>query len=112
MALQFKLDNELELVYAVVYQKVIQLPYVDNFLSELQAAFKKKFGDQLTSSQRFSVNYEFEREFRATLANAESSAKQSSKAPKTMVSNVCGNFPIQQLNKYTIFQLVYINYSS
>ncbi|XP_073834956.1 signal recognition particle receptor alpha [Musca autumnalis] len=86
LALQFKLDNELELVFAVVYQKIIKLTYVDNFLIELQQAFKDKFGDQLSSAQRFAVKYEFEREFRATLAAAENSAKQSSKAPKTMRS--------------------------
>ncbi|XP_013102698.1 signal recognition particle receptor subunit alpha homolog [Stomoxys calcitrans] len=86
LALQFKLDNELDLVYAVVYQKVIKLSYVDGFLSELQSAFKDKFGELLTSSRRFKASYEFDREFRATLAAAENSAKQSSKAPKAMRS--------------------------
>lgn len=80
------MDNELELVFAVVYQKIIKLPYVDNFLIELQDAFKNKFGDELASSQRFSTKYEFEREFRATLSAAENAAKQTSKAPKAMRS--------------------------
>lgn len=86
MAMQFKLDNELELVFAVVFQKVIQLPYVESFLNEMQLTFKSKFGDQLMTPQRFGGNYDFDREFRATLASAESSAKQSSKAPKAMRS--------------------------
>ncbi|XP_075159040.1 signal recognition particle receptor alpha [Haematobia irritans] len=86
LALQFKLDNELDLVYAVVYQKVIKLTYVESFLSDLQVAFKEKFGDLLTSSQRFSAKYDFDREFRTSLATAENSAKQTSKAPKAMRS--------------------------
>ncbi|KNC30497.1 putative signal recognition particle receptor subunit alpha [Lucilia cuprina] len=86
LAIQFKLDNELELVYVVVYQKVIKLPYVDGFLSDMQIAFKDKFGDVLTSSQRYGVEYEFDSEFRAALVSAENSAKQNSKAPKAMRS--------------------------
>ncbi|XP_037822753.1 signal recognition particle receptor subunit alpha homolog [Lucilia sericata] len=86
LAIQFKLDNELELVYVVVYQKVIKLPYVDGFLSDMQIAFKDKFGDLLTSSQRYGVEYEFDSEFRTALASAENSAKQNSKAPKAMRS--------------------------
>lgn len=85
-AIQFKLDNELELVYAVVYQKVIKLPYIDSFLSDMQNAFKDKFSDILMSSQRYGVEYDFDSEFRTTLAVAESSAKQNSKAPKAMRS--------------------------
>lgn len=86
LAIQFKLDNELDLVYAVVFQKVIKLPYVDVFLSDMQNVFKEKFSDTLMSSQRYAMDYEFEREFRATLATAESSAKENSKAPKAMRS--------------------------
>ncbi|KAM7347644.1 signal recognition particle receptor alpha [Cochliomyia hominivorax] len=86
LAIQFKLDNEHELVYAVVYQKVIKLPYVDSFLSDMQNAFKEKFSDILMSSQRYGVDYDFDSEFKSTLAIAENSAKQNSKAPKAMRS--------------------------
>lgn len=87
LALQFKLDNELDLVFAVVFQKVIQLTYVDTFLADLQQAFKRKFGDSLlTSAQKLSANYEFDKEFRATLSHAEKSAKSSNKASKPMRS--------------------------
>lgn len=86
MAIQFKLDNEFDLVYAVVYQKVIKLAYVDSFLSNLQNAFKDKFGDILVTSQHYGMDYDFDGEFRSTLSIAENSAKQNSKAPKAMRS--------------------------
>lgn len=101
MAVQFKLDNEFDLVYAVVYQKVITLPYVDNFLGDIQCAFKEKFSDVLMSSQLYAVDYDFEKEFRDTLSLAESSAKQNSMAPKTMRS-----FNESQKSKKTVASLI------
>lgn len=52
----------------------------------MQNAFKEKFSDILMSPQRYGVDYDFDHEYRATLAIAENSAKQSSKAPKAMRS--------------------------
>uniref|UniRef100_A0A1A9W914 SRP54-type proteins GTP-binding domain-containing protein n=1 Tax=Glossina brevipalpis TaxID=37001 RepID=A0A1A9W914_9MUSC len=86
LAVQFKLDNEFELVYAAVFRKVIQLPYLELLLSNLQAAFKEKFGQILTSSECLSANYEFEKDYLETLKSVESTAKLSSKVPKQMRS--------------------------
>uniref|UniRef100_A0A1A9ZQF1 SRP54-type proteins GTP-binding domain-containing protein n=1 Tax=Glossina pallidipes TaxID=7398 RepID=A0A1A9ZQF1_GLOPL len=86
LAIQFKLDNEFELIYAAVFRKVIQLPYLNILLSDLQAAFKEKFGQILASSERLSANYEFEKDYLETLKAVENTAKLSSKAPKQMRS--------------------------
>lgn len=86
LAVQYKLDNELELVYAAVFQKVIKLNYLDAFLGELQQEFKRKFADVLSSERRLPTQYDFNAEFRNTLTAVEKSATKVSNAPKQMRS--------------------------
>lgn len=83
--MQFKLDNELDLVYAAVFQKVIKLNYLDSFLTEMQLAFKEKFGG-VAEHERLGLDYEFEEEFRSVLSAAEETSAKQGKAPKTMRS--------------------------
>lgn len=45
LALQYKMDNEFELIFVVGYQKFLTLSYVDKFLDEIQLAFRDKFND-------------------------------------------------------------------
>lgn len=80
------MDNELELVFAAVFQKVIKLTYVESFLIAMQNAFKEKFSTALLSSQIYGMDYEFENEFKDALAMSEDLAKQTKKAPKAMRS--------------------------
>uniref|UniRef100_A0A0A1X7P9 Signal recognition particle receptor subunit alpha homolog n=1 Tax=Zeugodacus cucurbitae TaxID=28588 RepID=A0A0A1X7P9_ZEUCU len=86
LAVQYRLDNELELVFAVVFQKVIKLNYLDAFLGELQQEFKRKFADVLASERRLPTEYDFNEEFRNTLTTVEESASKVSNAPKQMRS--------------------------
>lgn len=86
LAVQYKLDNELELVYAAIFQKVIKLNYLDTFLGELQQEFKTKFADILTSERRLPTKYDFIEEFRNTLTAVEKSSSKASSAPKQMRS--------------------------
>ncbi|XP_053947797.1 signal recognition particle receptor subunit alpha homolog [Anastrepha ludens] len=86
LAVQFKLDNELDLVFAVIFQKVIKLNYLDAFLSEMQQAFNRKFGEVLVSLLRLPTKYDFNEEFQNTLTTVEKSANKISKAPKQMRS--------------------------
>ncbi|KAH8387818.1 hypothetical protein KR093_009719 [Drosophila rubida] len=81
LAVQFKLDNELDLVYAAVFQKVIKLNYLDNFLAEMQLAFKEKFNEI-----ELGADYDFEQEFRSVLSAAEATHAKQGKAPKAMRS--------------------------
>lgn len=85
LAVQFKLDNELDLVYAAVFQKVIKLNYLDNFLAEMQLAFKEKFGD-IAAQERLGIEYDFEQEFKSVLSAAEEASAKQGKAPKAMRS--------------------------
>ncbi|KAH8295572.1 hypothetical protein KR018_000097 [Drosophila ironensis] len=85
LGVQFRLDNELDLVYAAVFQKVIKLSYLDAFLADLQAAFKEKFG-ALSSADRLSGSCDFEREYRRVLGAAEEASAKQVKAPKAMRS--------------------------
>ncbi|XP_030378136.1 signal recognition particle receptor subunit alpha homolog [Scaptodrosophila lebanonensis] len=85
LAVQFKLDNELDLVYAAVFQKVIKLNYLDVFLSDMQLAFKEKFGD-ISAIERLAFNYDFDQEFQSVLSSAEQASAKQNKAPKTMRS--------------------------
>ncbi|XP_034663709.1 signal recognition particle receptor subunit alpha homolog [Drosophila subobscura] len=85
LAVQFKLDNELDLVYAAVFQKVIKLSYLDAFLADMQFAFKEKFGGTPTL-ERLGSEYDFEGEFRSVLTAAEEASSKQVKAPKAMRS--------------------------
>ncbi|EDV46094.1 signal recognition particle receptor subunit alpha homolog [Drosophila erecta] len=81
LAVQFKLDNELDLVYAAIFQKVIKLNYLDGFLADMQVAFKEKYGDI-----RLGDDYDFDREYQRVLGAAEEASAKQVKAPKTMRS--------------------------
>ncbi|EDX02017.1 signal recognition particle receptor subunit alpha homolog [Drosophila yakuba] len=81
LAVQFKLDNELDLVYAAIFQKVIKLNYLDGFLADMQTAFKEKYGDI-----RLGDDYDFDREYRRVLSAAEEASAKQVKAPKAMRS--------------------------
>ncbi|TDG44591.1 hypothetical protein AWZ03_008997 [Drosophila navojoa] len=85
LAVQFKLDNELDVVYAAVFQKVIKLNYLDNFLAEMQSAFHEKYSG-IAAQERLAIDYEFEQEFRMVLSAAEEASLKQGKVPKAMRS--------------------------
>jgi signal recognition particle receptor subunit alpha len=43
LALQYRLDNEFELVFVVGYQKMLSLSYIDKFLDDVQLEFRDKY---------------------------------------------------------------------
>lgn len=51
MTLKYQLDNEFDLVYVVIYQKILQLSYVDKFLDEIRLRFRDAYKNQLQSKQ-------------------------------------------------------------
>ncbi|EDV92244.1 signal recognition particle receptor subunit alpha homolog [Drosophila grimshawi] len=85
LAVQFKLDNELDVIFAAVFQKVIKLNYLDNFLADMQVAFQEKFGG-VAATERLGIDYEFEQEFRMVLSAAEKASVKQGKVPKAMRS--------------------------
>ncbi|XP_015187744.1 PREDICTED: signal recognition particle receptor subunit alpha homolog isoform X2 [Polistes dominula] len=83
LRLQYKLDNEFELVFVVAYQKILQLSYVDKFLNDIHLQFRDKFKNELESSQWF-TNFEFQQNYNNVLVAAEQWARAQAKIPKQM----------------------------
>ena len=57
LAMRYRQNNEFELVFVVAYQRILQLSYMDKFLTSIEAAFRDKYKQQLLQvSRRMSVN--------------------------------------------------------
>ncbi|XP_063978197.1 signal recognition particle receptor subunit alpha homolog [Diachasmimorpha longicaudata] len=84
LRLQYKLDNEFELVFVVAYQKILQLSYVDKFLNDIHLEFRDKFKNQLEKSQWFFDYGNFANDYQNILVAAEQWGKQQAKIPKQM----------------------------
>lgn len=75
LSLQYKLDNEFELVFVVAYQNILQLTYIDKFLDEIQLRFRDKY-KQVIQSGQFNHNFsDFRIDFDATLRECEEEAR-------------------------------------
>ncbi|KAK5969077.1 Signal recognition particle receptor subunit alpha [Trichostrongylus colubriformis] len=51
MTIRFKLDNEFELVFVVIYQSAIQLSYTDKLLSDVRQKFRDMYKNVLLNKQ-------------------------------------------------------------
>ncbi|XP_066154412.1 signal recognition particle receptor subunit alpha homolog [Euwallacea fornicatus] len=83
LLLQYKLDNEFDLVFVVAYQKILQLSYVDKFLNDVHLEFRDKYKNEL-SNKRFFQEFQFSDSFNAALQKAVEWGKIQSKIPKQM----------------------------
>ncbi|EFA02325.1 signal recognition particle receptor subunit alpha homolog [Tribolium castaneum] len=83
LTLQYKLDNEFDLVFVVAYQKILQLSYVDKFLNDVHLEFRDKYKNDLADGRYFQ-EFDFVDRFNATLQAAEQWGKTQAKAPKAM----------------------------
>lgn len=81
--LQYKLDNEFELVFVVAYQKILQLSYVDKFLNDIQLEFRDKYKNEL-SSRNFYFDFDFGDTYKNVLVAIENWSKVQAKQPKQM----------------------------
>ncbi|CAG0917288.1 unnamed protein product [Notodromas monacha] len=84
LRLQYKLDNEFELVFIVAYQKFLQLSYVDKFLDDIQLEFRDKFLNQLQN--RALSGFDFQKEFQFILKDVEERTKEETKSSRPMKS--------------------------
>ncbi|OAD55792.1 Signal recognition particle receptor subunit alpha like protein [Eufriesea mexicana] len=100
LRLQYKLDNEFELVFVVAYQKILQLSYVDKFLNDIHLEFRDRFKNELKNSKWF-YNYEFQSDYEHVLAVAEQWAQTQAKIPKQMRT-----FDKSQKSKKTIASMI------
>lgn len=86
LSLQYKLDNEFELVFVVAYQNILKLTYIDKFLTEMQLRFRDKYKQHIQSKQLNHDFSDFEEDFNEILKMCESEAKlkaQTSQGPKS-----------------------------
>lgn len=102
LTLQYKLDNEFELIFVVAYQKILQLAYVDKFLSDIHLEFRDKYKNELISrSSRSFHQYDFLNEFNRVLEEAEKWGRMQAKLPKQMRS-----FNESQKSKKTVASMI------
>ncbi|CAF4857024.1 signal recognition particle receptor subunit alpha homolog [Pieris napi] len=83
LTLQYKLDNEFELVFVVAYQKILQLSYVDKFLNDIHLEFRDKYKNDLQSGH-LATDFNFKASFDNVLRQCEQWAKSQAKLPKQM----------------------------
>ncbi|XP_050587318.1 signal recognition particle receptor subunit alpha homolog isoform X1 [Bombus affinis] len=100
LRLQYKLDNEFELVFVVAYQKILQLSYVDKFLNDIHLEFRDRFKNELENSKWF-YNFEFQNNYEHVLAMAEQWARTQAKIPKQMRT-----FDESQKSKKTVASMI------
>lgn len=87
LTLQYKLDNEFELIFVVAYQKILQLSYIDKFLSDVHLEFRDKYKNELNGGvARSFVNYNFVNEYNNILSESEQWGKLQATMPKKMRS--------------------------
>jgi hypothetical protein len=99
LSLQYKLDNEFELVFVVAYQNILKLTYIDKFLNEMQLRFRDKY-KQAIQGKVFNLDFSgFKQDFDSLLRECEDEARlaaqmasrprkyhESEKSSKTMAS--------------------------
>ncbi|XP_011172966.1 signal recognition particle receptor subunit alpha homolog isoform X1 [Solenopsis invicta] len=100
LRLQYKLDNEFELVFVVAYQKILQLSYVDKFLNDIHLEFRDRFKNDLENSSWF-TNFEFEHAYHVVLERAEHWSRSQAKIPKQMRT-----FDESQKSKKTVASMI------
>ncbi|KAJ2951453.1 hypothetical protein O0L34_g13605 [Tuta absoluta] len=100
LTLQYKLDNEFELVFVVAYQRILQLAYVDKFLNDVHLEFRDKYKNELTSGDHI-LDFDFMSSFERVLKECESWAKTQAKLPKQMRT-----FEYSQKSKKTVASMI------
>ncbi|XP_045536778.1 signal recognition particle receptor subunit alpha [Papilio machaon] len=100
LTLQYKLDNEFELVFVVAYQRILQLSYVDKFLNDVHLEFRDKYKNELQTGH-YNSDYEFKMCFDKVLKECENWAKSQAKIPKQMRT-----FEDSQKSKKTVASMI------
>ncbi|XP_063441443.1 signal recognition particle receptor subunit alpha-like [Mytilus trossulus] len=83
LQLKYKLDNEFELVFVVAYQKILQLSYIDKFLTDIQMEFRNKYKDCLTDGLACGT-FNFKGSFDEILRLNEEESRAIAKSQKKM----------------------------
>ena len=86
LMLQYKLDNEFELVFVAGYQKILKLSYVDKFLDDIQREIRDRFRTQLADRRLHANGLAIEKVYAQVLREAEVWGFEVAKQPKAMRS--------------------------
>lgn len=100
LTLKYKLDNEFELVFVVAYQKILQLAYIDKFLSDIHLEFRDKYKEDLIH-QRFFQDFDFAATYRVVLSTAEDWGRLQAKVPRQMRT-----FEASEKSKKTVASMI------
>lgn len=82
--MQYKLDNEFELIFVVAFQKILQLAYIDKFLSDVHLEFRDKYKNELTTQGREFNSFNFGENFQRLLKEAEAWGREQMTIPRQM----------------------------
>lgn len=82
--MQYKLDNEFELIFVVAFQKILQLAYIDKFLSDVHLEFRDKYKNELTTQGREFNSFNFGENFQRLLISAEAWGREQATIPRQM----------------------------
>jgi len=82
LAIQYKLDNEFELVFVVGYQNILQLSYIDKLLTDIQLEFRDRYKNKLLGDDFFS-EYEFKEKFVEILMENETLSRNKKREMKS-----------------------------
>ncbi|XP_054261334.1 signal recognition particle receptor subunit alpha homolog [Macrosteles quadrilineatus] len=83
LTLQYKLDNEFELVFVVAYQKILKLSYIDKFLDDVHLEFRDKYKDDLQNARYFQ-EFDFKSNYSEVLKAAQNWSLKQARIPKQM----------------------------
>lgn len=82
LRLQYKLDNEFDLVFVVAYQKILKLSYVDKLLNDVHLEFRGRYKNQLKNQQWLEDYRGFDDCYRGILNAVEQWGLKQAKIPK------------------------------
>lgn len=78
------MDNEFELIFVVAFQKILQLAYIDKFLSDVHLEFRDKYKNELTTQGREFNSFNFGENFQRLLQLAEAWGREQATIPRQM----------------------------
>ncbi|CAG5120037.1 unnamed protein product, partial [Candidula unifasciata] len=102
LLLKYKLDNEFELIFVVAYQNILQLSYVDKFLTDIQLEFRERYKNVLLNSAYCNHNFEdFTGCFHSLLKEREEDSRKEQMAGRKMRT-----FEDSQKSKKTVSSMI------
>ncbi|KAL5254907.1 hypothetical protein ACHWQZ_G014376 [Mnemiopsis leidyi] len=84
LTIQLKLDNEFELIFACVVQKMLQLSYLDKLIDTIHLEFRDKYKNELRDGTLWLNGCDFDSDFTGILSKIENEHRVQKAAPRAM----------------------------